>query len=194
MVPSLASHLDGIGEADSITCDAHKFFSVSMGAGMFFCRHPDSVRAGFAVQAPYVLDSIVGDDDPYASTPQWSRRFIGLKLLLTLAELGASGMAAMIAAQAAMGDRLRVLLRARGFTTVSDTPLPLVCFTHPRLEDGSTDAGKVLAQVYTRGRVWLSEAVFGGRRVFRACITSYRTGPQDLELLVDEVSRALETE
>ena len=42
-----AVHLDGIAAADSITCDAHKWFSVPMGAGMFFCRHPDAVRRRF---------------------------------------------------------------------------------------------------------------------------------------------------
>src|SRR6266550_2882631 len=38
--PRLRGHLAGIDAADSITCDAHKWFSVPMGAGMFFCRHP----------------------------------------------------------------------------------------------------------------------------------------------------------
>src|SRR5215472_1393968 len=37
--PELKQHLAGIEAADSITCDAHKWFSVPMGAGMFFCRH-----------------------------------------------------------------------------------------------------------------------------------------------------------
>src|SRR6185437_15687975 len=45
--PRLRGHLAGIEEADSITCDAHKWFSVPMGAGMFFCRHPDSVSRAF---------------------------------------------------------------------------------------------------------------------------------------------------
>ncbi len=41
--PRLRGHLAGIEAADSITCDAHKWFSVPMGAGMFFCRHPAAV-------------------------------------------------------------------------------------------------------------------------------------------------------
>ena len=45
--PRLRGHLAGIDAADSITCDAHKWFSVPMGAGMFFCRHPDAVREAF---------------------------------------------------------------------------------------------------------------------------------------------------
>ncbi len=41
--PRLRDSLAGIEAADSITCDAHKWFSVPMGAGMFFCRHPEAV-------------------------------------------------------------------------------------------------------------------------------------------------------
>ena len=44
--PKLRHHLAGIEAADSITCDAHKWLSVSMGCGMFFCRHPETRRRG----------------------------------------------------------------------------------------------------------------------------------------------------
>ena len=47
--PALRHHLAGIELADSITCDAHKWLSVSMGCGMFFCRHRDCCRAGLLV-------------------------------------------------------------------------------------------------------------------------------------------------
>ena len=43
--PRLRSHLAGIEQADSITCDAHKWFSVPMGSGMFFCRHRETRAA-----------------------------------------------------------------------------------------------------------------------------------------------------
>ena len=36
----LRPHLRGIDQADSVTWDAHKWLSVPMGAGMFFCRRP----------------------------------------------------------------------------------------------------------------------------------------------------------
>src|SRR5262249_6162480 len=40
LVPDLRHHLGGIGRADSITFDAHKWLSVPMGAGLFLTRHP----------------------------------------------------------------------------------------------------------------------------------------------------------
>ena len=47
-------HLAGIDAADSITCDAHKWFSVPMGAGMFFCRHADAVAEAFRAETSYM--------------------------------------------------------------------------------------------------------------------------------------------
>src|SRR3712207_8859870 len=37
----LRSLFRDINEADSVTWDAHKWLSVPMGAGMFFCRRPE---------------------------------------------------------------------------------------------------------------------------------------------------------
>jgi len=52
--PRLRHHLDGIDSADSITCDAHKWFSVPMGAGMFFCRHADAIGDAFRARTAYM--------------------------------------------------------------------------------------------------------------------------------------------
>src|SRR5947208_4084484 len=52
--PRLRGHLGGIEAADSITCHAHKWFSVPMGAGMFFCRHPDAVGEALRVETSYM--------------------------------------------------------------------------------------------------------------------------------------------
>src|SRR5256886_6024104 len=90
--PALKGHLAGIEAADSITCDAHKWFSVPMGAGMFFCRHREAVAEAFRADTSYMPGKTAGPThDPYTTSVQWSRRFIGLKLFLSLAEHGGSG-------------------------------------------------------------------------------------------------------
>jgi hypothetical protein len=42
--------------------------------------------------------------DLYKASLLWSRRFMGLKVFMTLAELGSEGIAALIDRQAAMGN------------------------------------------------------------------------------------------
>ena len=183
--PSLRGHLAGIDAADSITCDAHKWFSVPMGAGMFFCRHPDAVGEAFRAETSYMPRQTAGPVfDPYTTSVQWSRRFIGLKLFLALAHHGESGYVDMIQHQARMGDVLRESLRRAGWRVVNTTPLPLVCFTRDGL-----DTAKFLATLYERQIAWMSEVrLGGGAPVVRACITSFRTTESDIEWVVREMS------
>jgi len=185
--PSLRGHLAGIDAADSITCDAHKWFSVPMGAGMFFCRHPDTVAEAFRAETSYMPGKTAGPVvDPYTTSVQWSRRFIGLKLFLALAHHGESGYVEMIEHQARMGGVLRESLERAGWRVVNSTPLPLVCFTRDGL-----DTRTFLAALYQRQIAWISEVRLGGDGVpvLRACITSFRTTESDIEWVVREMGR-----
>lgn len=183
--PLLRHHLTGIEAADSIACDAHKWFSVPMGAGMFFCRHPDSVAAAFHAEASYMPPKTVGPvSDPYTNSVQWSRRFIGLKLFLALAQNGEAGYSDMIEHQTRMGGVLRESLKRAGWRIVNSTPLPLVCFTRDGL-----DTAKFLAALHARQIAWMSEVRLGnGAPVLRACVTSYRTTESDIASVVREMS------
>ena len=185
LAPSLKHYLDGIGEADSITCDAHKWLSVTMGCGMFFCRYPDTVAEAFRADVSYMPGKKVGPVfDPYTNSAQWSRRFIGLKLFMTLAQLGEAGYAEMIEHQTRMGDVLRDALRASGWSILNSTPLPLVCFTREGLVPS-----EFLASLHKKQIAWMSEARVGNIPVVRACITSFRTAEKDIHWVVSEMNR-----
>ena len=50
---------------------------------MFFCRHPESVAEAFRAEVTYMPDQESRPVfDPYTTSVQWSRRFIGLKLFM----------------------------------------------------------------------------------------------------------------
>jgi len=84
-----------------------------------------------------------------------------------------------------MGDLLRESLLGAEWRVVNNTPLPLVCFTR----DGLV-TGKFLADLYERQIAWMSEVRLGdGAPVLRACVTSFRTQPSDIEWVVQEMSR-----
>jgi aromatic-L-amino-acid decarboxylase len=183
--PSLRLHLAGIEAADSITCDAHKWFSVPMGAGMFFCRHPGAVEEAFRVETLFMPEKTASVHDPYKTSIQWSRRFIGLKLFLALAQHGESGYVKMIEHQVRMGDLLRESLSRTGWRIVNKTPLPLVCFTRDGL-----DTAEFLAALHQRQIAWMSQVhLADDAPVVRACITSFRTTESDIEWVVREIGR-----
>ncbi|MGC2163420.1 MAG: pyridoxal-dependent decarboxylase [Silvibacterium sp.] len=182
--PKLKHHLAGIEASDSITCDAHKWFSVPMGAGMFFCRHPDAVAQAFRADVTYMAGKKTGPVfDPLTTSVQWSRRFIGLKLFLALAQHGESGYVDMIEHQASMGDLLRESLIASGWRVLNRTPLPLVCFTRDGL-----DVLRFLENLRERQIAWMSPVEVGGIPAVRACVTSFRTTESDVRQVVDEIN------
>src|SRR5207244_3452097 len=88
--------LAGIETADSITIDAHKWLATTMGCGMFITRYPQTLSEAFRVTAEFMPSSNT-QLDPYLNSLQWSRRFMGLRLFLSLAGGGWAGYAAHLA-------------------------------------------------------------------------------------------------
>ncbi|HEY1904183.1 MAG TPA: aminotransferase class V-fold PLP-dependent enzyme [Terracidiphilus sp.] len=186
--PSLRPFLAGIELADSITCDAHKWLSVPMGCGMFFCRHRESVAQAFRSDVTYMPAKPESEDasatfNPLTHSAQWSRRFIGLKLFMALAEHGERGYADMLDHQARMGDVLRELLSSSGWLIVNSTPLPIICFTR----DGVVPQ-KLAAELRERQIAWMSDAQIGGIPAVRACITSFKTTEKDIEWVMSQMN------
>jgi len=187
--PRLRHWLSGTEIADSITCDAHKWLSVPMGCGIFFCRHRDSVAQAFRSDVTYMPVKPEYEDasatfNPLTHSAQWSRRFIGLKLFMALAEKGEAGYAAMLEHQVRMGDAMREMLGASDWRIVNSTPLPVISFTR----DGLVTP-QLLAQLRERQIAWMSDAELGGVPVMRACITSYRTTEENIAWVVSEMNK-----
>jgi glutamate/tyrosine decarboxylase-like PLP-dependent enzyme len=181
----LAPLLAGIADADSVTIDAHKWMSVPMGGGMFLTRHPDACRRAFGIQTNYMPEPSESPD-PYVTSLQWSRRFIGLKVFMALANLGVEGYAEQIERQAEMADLLAVALPERGWEVVFHSPLAVVCF-----RDASVPAGAIAAAVHRRRRAWVSETRLPhAGAVLRACVTNFRTRPEHIDALLDELEAA----
>jgi glutamate/tyrosine decarboxylase-like PLP-dependent enzyme len=191
--PNLRQEVSGIELADSITWDAHKWLSVPFSAGMFFCRHAASVRSAFSVNASYMPAHSAGTTDPYATTIQWTRRAIGLKVFMCLAELGLDGYRRVIEHQAAMGALLRQRLEEEGFQVVNQTALPLICFTHPAIRENKRNTRDLLEGLYSRGQVWISDVLPSGHteRFLRACITHYETNEGDIDCLLRELANSI---
>jgi glutamate/tyrosine decarboxylase-like PLP-dependent enzyme len=188
LVPELHPLIAGIERADSIIMDAHKWLSVPMGAGMYLNRHPGALEKTFSVDTAYVprsTENLVAD--AYTSSMQWSRRFIGLKLFLSLAVAGWEGYAAALRHMVEMADLLRAELDAAGWQVLFPTPLPLVCFVDRKDSRGkSAEFLEAIARrVVSSGAAWISTTRVGeGTPVLRACITNFRTGPGDIRALV----------
>jgi len=191
--PRQRPKLDGIELADSVTWDAHKWLSVATGAGMFFCKRPQALTQVFAVNPAYVVvKAAAGDADPLASSLAWTRRVVGLKVLMLLAEQGAERIAARIDHQVSMGQLLRSGLQRSGWQILSESPFPLVCFSHASLQNSQSRHDEIVTDLRRRNVAWITRIILpNGRHAFRACVTNADTNAGDIEALIDGISSAV---
>jgi glutamate/tyrosine decarboxylase-like PLP-dependent enzyme len=193
--PQLRELIAGIEEADSISFDAHKWLSVPMGAGLFLTRRAGVLSNTFDVATDYMPNSAIELDvvDPYRRSLQWSRRFIGLKVFMTLAVAGWDGYARTFQTRIELGQRMRESLEAAKWRVVNDTELPVVCVVDATCAGGS-DRGYVeaiVAAVLREGRAWVSATTLSGRgAAIRCCVSNMRSTEDDLRNLVLALDRA----
>jgi glutamate/tyrosine decarboxylase-like PLP-dependent enzyme len=130
--------------------------------------------------------------EPHRTTMQWSRRFIGLKVFLSLLVAGWEGYEQALRHQTEMGNLLREKLVANEWRIANDTPLPTVCFNDARPGADNTLEGLagIARTIVDGGKAWISTTRVGGVvPVLRATVTNYRTQPSDLDALVDELNK-----
>ena len=178
MSPKLDGLLAGIERADSITIDAHKWLATTKGCGMYLTARPDLLAATFDVRTNF-MPSHTSSVDPYLTSAQWSRRFGGLRLFLSLAAVGWAGYATHVERSVQLGQRLAQEMAARGWRVANAAEMAVLCLQPP---DGSAPVPEIVASVLRQGLVWVSAARFAGCDVVRACITHGETTETDISI------------
>src|SRR5271170_1744161 len=181
--------LSGIERADSITIDAHKWFATTMGCGMFITKHPHILSSAFQVSTSF-MPSNIPSLDPYVTSVQWSRRFLGLRMFLSLAAAGWSGYGEHVERSIELTDLLKAELLTRGWSIVNSSPLAVLCIKPP---PGFGDIRSIVARVLASGRAWVAVASFEGSEVIRACVTHGETTEDDIHELARTLDLIVET-
>lgn len=197
LVPEMRALLRGIERADSITFDAHKWLSVPMGAGLYLTRHTKILDQTFSTSTSYMPreSADFGVSDPYMHSMQWSRRFTGLKVFLSLAVAGWQGYQAAIRQQTMMGQFLRRELEASNWKVMNRTALPVACFVDEENAEGARVSylEAIAREVVASGKAWISTTrLCHDTPVLRACITNYRTETTDVHGLIETLNEARE--
>lgn len=179
--------LAGIELADSITIDAHKWLATTMGCGMFITRHPSLLGSAFQVSASFMPSSL-SNLDPYMTSVQWSRRFLGLRLFLSLGAAGWEGYAQHVTRSIELSAVIGRELTTRGWSVINDSPLAVLCLKPPR---GSSEVRSIVARILDSGRAWVAAATFEGNEIIRICVTHGETATADIAALANALEDAL---
>ena len=186
----LREQLAGMEMADSITIDAHKWLAATMGCGMFLTRHPLILTTAFDVSTSY-MPSHIPSHDPYVNTAQWSRRFMGLRLFLSLAAAGWEGYSEHIARSIELSAYAKKSLEAKGWKIINNSPLAVLNILPPQR---GVNVSVIVDRVLASGKAWVSVASYEGEKVIRACVTNGETSEDDVDALVDALEAAFMAE
>jgi glutamate/tyrosine decarboxylase-like PLP-dependent enzyme len=186
LVPEYAHLVAGIGLADSVCVDLHKWLNVPYDSAVQFTRRRDLQVAVFQNAAAY-LGLPTANPDFVHLTPESSRRLRALPAWCTLRAYGRAGHRDIVARNVACARRLGELLAGvAGVRLLAPVRLNVVCFTvgeHPTAQRVAEIADAVAAG----GETFLTPTVLEGVPALRAAFSNWRSTDAD----VDRVFAAL---
>ena len=190
--PALRHFTDGLGLADSLSVDAHKWLNTPYDCGFAFTRHVAAHRAAMSLEAAYYVPSPTEARINHHFVPESSRRARGFAVYAALRSLGKNGVTDLVdrccALARRMADRLATNPRV---TILNDVVLNqvLVRFTPPGA--GSPDAftDEVIRRVQDDGTCWLGGSTWHGMQVMRISISNWSTTESDIDRSADAILR-----
>jgi aromatic-L-amino-acid/L-tryptophan decarboxylase len=190
-VPSMRERFKGMGRADSLTVDPHKWLYLPKACGAILVKDPDVLYDTFGHAKSYMPDE---DELPNAvdRTLEYSRPFRALKLWLAFRLHGAERFRTAIERNLAHAQLLYTMVEAHPRLRALTGPpvLSVLPFQHVP-EDPAVDIDAHNARIARRlqrdGHVWVASAVVDGAVAIRPCFVNFRTSDADVQALVDEV-------
>ncbi|HTI11613.1 MAG TPA: pyridoxal-dependent decarboxylase [Puia sp.] len=200
-IPELRPLFEGMGEADSIALDPHKWLYSPLEAGCTLVKNPRHLTDTYSSHPEYYnFGGKEGDavHNYYEYGLQNSRGFRALKVWITLQQAGRTGYINMISKDiqlsrllfqlAEQHPRLEAVTQHLSITTFRYMPAGM-----PLPENNEAYLNRfneaLLNKLQQGGEVFLSNAIVNGKYCLRSCIVNFRTSKKDVEEIVKIVAR-----
>lgn len=192
--PNAPDELRGLGAADSVALDPHKWLYAPLEAGCALVRDPSALLAAFSYRPEYY--SFQTEAKNYFERGiQNSRGFRALKVWMQLKRAGRAGYAEMIAQDIELARRfhaiadadpeLHVFGHALSITTYRFVPAELGDRVGEPEVEGYLDElnERIQGRMEKGGEAFVSNAILDGTYVLRMCVVNFRTRLEDVEAL-----------
>jgi aromatic-L-amino-acid decarboxylase len=181
-----AAALDGLGLADSLMVDPHKWLFQPYEIGSVLVREPGLLERVFSLDGDYLRDTHGGAVNFRDRGPELTRGARGLKLWLSVRVFGLDAFRAAIAHGIALAEHAEARLREReGWEVATPAQLAIVTFRRAGLDDdGHTRLSDAMV---ADGFAAPSTTLVGGRVVLRLCTINPRTTFADVDATLDRM-------
>jgi aromatic-L-amino-acid decarboxylase len=179
VVPEMRHIFKGVERAHSLILNPHKWLYVSIDCSVLYTRLPEVFRRAFSLSPEFLRtneDDCVVNYMDYGV--QLGRRFRALKLWYVFRYYGHNGVIALLRESLRLAQVLKALVEANAnFELSAPVPLSLVCF---RYRAGNEMNQRLLAEINSSGKAFLSHTVLHGEFVLRFAIGNFQTTEQDV--------------
>ena len=187
---------DGVGEADSVVFNPHKWLGAQFDCSAHFIRSPDDLVRTLAIKPEYLKTH---GKDGVINYSEWTvplgRRFRALKIWFLLRFHGLEGLKGMIRNHVAWAEKLAERLGSEnGFEIVTKPIFSLFSFRH--MGSGDLDAHNLalVNAINDDGRIYLTQTRVDGRVAIRFQAGQFDMTEEDAETafeVITEIAKSL---
>lgn len=191
--------LDGLGRADSLTLDPHKWLYVPFECGCLLARDPSALEAAFSVHPAYLRDIRAGGGESEVNFSDYGEQLTryarAMKVWVSVRYFGTAAIAAAQDQAMALADLAETIVReSPELEVLSPAQFGIVCFrVRPRGVNDAEALNAINERVNDRinktGFVLMSSTRLRGALSLRLCIPGYRTQEEDVRAVMDLVRR-----
>jgi aromatic-L-amino-acid/L-tryptophan decarboxylase len=192
----------GLGLADSITIDPHKWFYAPLDAGAVLVKDQRRLTASFGMKPSYLTDELDQANERYQYYVhgfEQSRRFRSLKVWMSFKRYGTRQIGEWIDNNVRQAKHLHAMAEKHSeFEPASDPPMSAICIRFKSAGLNETESKKLHAEVAQRveqsGRFWISTTELKEKTWFRINPVNFRTREEHMEelfMLLQQECRAL---
>lgn len=189
--------LDGLGRADSLTLDPHKWLYVPFECGCLLAKDPGALERAFSVHPDYLQDIRVRESEVNFSDygEQLTRYSRSLKVWFSVRYYGTAAIRAAQDRGMALAELAeRIVRESPELEVLTPAQFGIVCFrVRPKdvtdVEWLNALNERVNERVNRSGFVLMSSTRLRGALSLRLCIPGYRTQDEDIRQVLDLVRR-----
>lgn len=201
LIPSVEEKVKGMGRADSLAFDLHKWMYMPYEIGCILVRDQEKHRDAFFLRPDYLARveggrGLTGGDLPWLTDYgyQLSRQFRALKAWMSIKEHGRVKYARVIQQNIDQAHYLEELIEdSEKLELMAPVPLNVVCFRFVTAELDDTELDKlnqrIIVELQEEGIAVVSGTRIRGRYVLHVAHTNHRSQREDFEVLVREIVR-----